>query len=485
MSSTVVVFLKGWQLEDELAQLEELSAAGGGLASTPADRWYWVIAGDHDGSQQRVIDRLREQNIHTTQARVFAPKVLRQVNEALADARPLADYLRGELLRQVRREHAQLLVRWRVDWPALATGASSLMAFIAQLSWWHPSEACPSLELPRGTLLGDTLRRSDGGSALQQLIGESPLMKRLRDTLCARAELPYPVLLIGETGSGKELAARVLHEESGRSGRLISVNAALLGPDRMAESELFGHTKGAFTDATKERLGRIREADKGTFFLDELDSLPLATQARLLRALAHVNDARIDVTPMGSEGEPHQVSARFVAALQRNPLDYDDFRRDLYFRIATIPIFIPPLNQRGEDLLEIAAEELARLPQDAAGGDPFRIAADAEQTFVEYTWPGNVRELQRIVLLGYLAAREANRREIRAEDVRPHLVDTKRRSFTGTESLEIQVAKYQLAAGEYALARHPGNKAAAARELGYKTGQDLERMLEVARKKLG
>lgn len=485
MSSTVAVFLKGWQLEQELGQLAQLSAAGGNPALAPVDAWYWVIAGGDGRSRARLIEQLKLQGIHAATGRVFAPQELQDVKKELASARPLADYLLKRLWAIARKEHERLFVRWPDDWLALISGVSSIMGLQGGLSWWHPKEAAPALALPVDTVLDTALRPRQASKAMESLVGQSPLMERLREILRARAPLPFPVLLIGETGSGKELAARVLHEESGRKGRFVPVNAALLGSDRMAESELFGHVENAYTDAKKERPGRIREAEDGTFFLDELDSLPRDMQARLLRAMARVNAAVIEVTPLGAPDDRRiEVPVRFVAALQRNPLELEDFRRDLYFRIATIQIEVPPLRLRDEDVLALAKRELGQLAGSLSGGGSFGFADDAQQIFREYRWPGNVRELQRMVLLGFLAARDANRREIQAEDVRPHLIDTTKR-FTDQGSLEIQVAKYQLAAGEYALARHPGNKAAAARELGYKTGQELERMMDVARKRLG
>jgi len=362
--------------------------------------------------------------------------------------------------------------------------------------------------MPRDALLSDLLQRSRGDGSIDQLVGSSKEMESLRAMLVRRAPLTYPVLLVGETGTGKEQCARILHQYSDRAdARFVPVNAALLGSD-LAESTLFGHEEGAFTGATRARLGRIREARDGTLFLDEIDSLPLAMQGKLLRALDHANDALIEVEPVGADleerkdsrkdkrkgghaasntapdkvGKVISVPVRFVSAMHENPFDSDAYRQDLYFRISTILIEIPALRDRGGDAVELA--EFFLKGHNGARPSPIGLHHSAHDALLDYRWPGNVRELERVILLGWLDALSDQRTEVKSDDIKKYLVK-ERAKFDQVGTLEQQVARYRVAAAEYAMARNPGNATAAARELGMTTGQDLMRMLARERPSAG
>ena len=243
-------------------------------------------------------------------------------------------------------------------------------------------------------------RGSAGGGAgdgllpgSDEIIGHSPVVSALLRELAVVAGSDLPVLLLGETGVGKELFARYLHQRSSRVERpLIHVNCAAL-PESVAESELFGHVKGAFSGATTDRPGRFEAADGGTLFLDEVGELPLSIQAKLLRVLQNG-----EIQRLGTD-RPRQVDVRIIAATNRNLRDSVRdglFRADLYHRLSVYPAPIPPLRERGSDVLLLAGHFL-ELNRMRLGLRSLRLAPDAEQALCSYRWPGNVRELEHAI----------------------------------------------------------------------------------------
>lgn len=232
------------------------------------------------------------------------------------------------------------------------------------------------------------------------LIGESPAIKAALAMAEAVASLDSTVLLTGESGTGKELFVERIHSLSPRrGGPLVNVNCAAL-PEHLVESELFGHVKGAFTGAVGAHPGRFLQAQGGTLFLDEVGDLPLAAQAKLLRVLQERS-----VQAVGGKGET-PVDTRIVAATNRN-LEEDvrqgRFRADLYFRLNVIPIHIPPLRQRPEDVLPLAEHFLSHFARGMGKPTP-RLSAEARSLLLAYDFPGNVRQLkhamERAVALG-------------------------------------------------------------------------------------
>lgn len=214
------------------------------------------------------------------------------------------------------------------------------------------------------------------------IIGESPAIKRAVALIERYATTNLPVLLVGATGTGKDVCAQYLHWRSGRAGRLVAVNCAAL-PRDTAESLLFGHRKGAFTGAVESRRGHLRCADAGTLFLDEVLDLPLEVQPKLLRAL----DLG-EVQPL-AEDVAERVDVRVIAAVQddvRGRLEAGVFRRDLFQRIAGIVILLPPLAARPEDILPLARHFAARHGQ--------VVRPQVEPVLLQYSWPGNARELR-------------------------------------------------------------------------------------------
>jgi len=244
-----------------------------------------------------------------------------------------------------------------------------------------------------------------------EIIGHSKVLERLIGELDVVADSDLPVLLIGETGVGKELFAQRLHQHSRRSGKpMVHVNCAAL-PESLAESELFGHLKGAFSGATADRAGRFEAANGGTLFLDEAGELPLPIQAKLLRVLQNGEIQRL------GEDRTRHVDVRIIAATNRQ-LDAGvrngHFRADLYHRLSVYPVQIPPLRERGRDVLEIAGNFLEQN-RSRLGVRSLRLSSAAEQALLSYDWPGNVRELEHVI--SRAALRAASRRTGNADIV--------------------------------------------------------------------
>lgn len=225
--------------------------------------------------------------------------------------------------------------------------------------------------------------------AASQLMGNTPAMVRVRDLLRQVADADVDVLVQGETGSGKEVVAQVLHRLSHRrDAPFVPINCGAL-PESVIESELFGHEAGAFTGAQKRRVGRIEHANGGTLFLDEIESMPLAMQVRLLRVL----ETR-QVTPLGTN-EHRDVDVRVVAATKADlgaPAMRGRFREDLYYRLNVITVAIPPLRDRLEDIPLLFTCFVARAAQRFNCAAPV-VDAAFRQRLLEHAWPGNVREL--------------------------------------------------------------------------------------------
>ncbi|MEZ4462495.1 MAG: nitric oxide reductase transcriptional regulator NorR [bacterium] len=233
-----------------------------------------------------------------------------------------------------------------------------------------------------------------------QVVGESPAMKRLQQEIAIVAPSDLSVLVTGETGTGKELVVRRLHELSPRRDKpMVHVNCAAL-PESIAESELFGHVKGAFSGAHQDRLGKFELAEHGTLFLDEIGELPLVLQAKLLRAIQFGEIQRV-----GSD-RAIRVDVRIVAATNRNleaAVAEGTFREDLYHRVSVYPIRTPALRDRMSDIDALAGFFLEKH-RGRLGTLPLRLTEAALEDLRAYAWPGNVRELESVLMRGALRA---------------------------------------------------------------------------------
>ena len=222
-----------------------------------------------------------------------------------------------------------------------------------------------------------------------QLVGESPSMQRVFDMIDRIGPGEANVIVTGESGTGKELVARAIHGKSGRSGPFLAINCAAV-PETLLESELFGHLRGAFTDAKTTRVGLFVEASGGTLMLDEIADMPLGMQAKLLRALEQKC-----VRPLGGSQEV-AFDARLIAATNRDleqAVKDRTFREDLFYRINVVHVRVPPLRARGTDILLLAQHFLMRAAG-RTGKNVTRIGRGVAERIIEYDWPGNVRELE-------------------------------------------------------------------------------------------
>jgi len=247
--------------------------------------------------------------------------------------------------------------------------------------------------LERGRLARELQQLSDRLARAEPLLGGSPRMQRLKAELATAARSESRILILGENGTGKELVARQVHRLSGRSrGPFVEVNCAAI-PEDLIESELFGHVRGAFTGAVGDRSGRFEQADGGTLFLDEVADMSLKTQARVLRVLQEQRFERV------GGASPIRVDVRVLAATNKDleeEIRQGRFREDLYFRLAVIPLRVPPLRERAEDVPVLAAHFIALFAHELKQR-PKAVDREAMRLLEEYAWPGNVRELRNLV----------------------------------------------------------------------------------------
>lgn len=230
-------------------------------------------------------------------------------------------------------------------------------------------------------------------SAAPVMIGSSTAMRSLRDRLARIAASDETVLIQGESGVGKELVAQTLHAQSGRAGDpMISLNCPVLS-EQLTESELFGHVRGAFTGADADRTGRFEMADGGSLLLDEVTEIDLGLQAKLLRVLQERTFERV------GSSDSRQIDVRVLATTNRDlseEIAKGRFREDLFYRLAVVPVSVPPLREREEDVIELAEHFLTQASH-RLGRDPLVLDGGARDLFLSHDWPGNVRELHNVV----------------------------------------------------------------------------------------
>ncbi|MEE8319290.1 MAG: sigma-54 dependent transcriptional regulator [bacterium] len=230
--------------------------------------------------------------------------------------------------------------------------------------------------------------------SLEGVVARSPAMVKILDTAKKVAEYQSHVLITGESGTGKEVLARAVHNLSPRKdGPFVGVNCGAV-PPTLLESEFFGHVRGAFTDAVSDKTGLFEEAGEGTLFLDEIGELPLDVQIKFLRAIQESEIRRV------GESTSIKVNPRIIAAtavdLERAVRE-GKFREDLFYRLSVVPIHIPPLRERKEDIKPLAEHLLGRVSQRLGGGGPLVLTKEAMKALMSYPWPGNVRELENLL----------------------------------------------------------------------------------------
>ena len=299
-----------------------------------------------------------------------------------------------------------------------------------------------------------------------EFIGDSPRMQELYKLVRQVAPARSNVFIVGETGTGKELVARALHQESARSGLFVPVNCAAIPAD-LLESELFGHQKGAFTGALRDRIGKCELADRGTLFLDEITEMPPALQAKLLRVIQEG-----EVERLGAQ-HPKKVDLRIVAATNRDPqqaVKDGQLRADLYFRLNVVRIDVPLLRDRAQDIPQLARHFLEKYANELGRKVPL-LSQDALDCLQEYAWPGNVRELENlmeracVLYVGDTVTREHLPADIAQRTASVAAVSTAAPNALVSLALNPQVEELEKTVILQALERSGNNKAAAARML--------------------
>jgi len=249
-----------------------------------------------------------------------------------------------------------------------------------------------------------------------EIIARSPAMEKALGMATRVARYPSPVLITGESGTGKELIARLIHNESDRSHRnFVPINCGAI-PENLLEAELFGYVRGAFTGAERERAGLFEEAAGGTLFLDEIGEMPPLLQVKLLRAIQEGEVRRL------GENRAREVDVRIIAATNKDLLEEvreGNFRQDLYYRIAVVPIHLVPLRQRREEIT-VLAQHFLEVHNERLGLELRGIEPDALRTLSDYSWPGNVRELENTIERAMVLASGP---KLTVDDLPPHISD--------------------------------------------------------------
>jgi len=286
------------------------------------------------------------------------------------------------------------------------------------------------------------------------MIGECAAMRRVKDLIRQSAAVHSRVMILGENGTGKELVAREIHRQSTRARKpFVEVNCAAI-PDALLESELFGHVKGAFTDARDNRPGKFEVADKGSLFLDEIGNLPYHLQAKLLAALQNRKISRI------GSNQTVPIDIRLICATNKNleqMVGEGQFREDLLYRINTIQIEVPPLRERGNDIL-VLADFFLKKYSSKYNKPGLKINQQAQDKLMKYTWPGNIRELQHTIEKAVILS-EGN--ILKAEDFFMRPVISGR-----ANELDLTLEEMERRMINQAIDRNNGNLSAAAEQLG-------------------
>src|SRR2546421_2541629 len=361
-----------------------------------------LVVEDHEGERRAIMQILKSEGFNVFGAE-NADKALGYIDENIDVV--LSDLQMGDV------SGIDLLNLWRQRKPdaqiILLTGHSSVDSAVQAIKAgaYHyvtkpinPDEVIVLVKramesVSKDKEIDNLRRRLDQKFGLDQIVGQSKLMKDVFAKIQKAAPVDSTVLILGESGTGKELVAQALHHNSPRKkGPFVAVNCAAV-PATLVESELFGHVRGAFTGATDRRIGRFEQADGGTLFIDEIGDFELGLQAKLLRVLE-----TLTLTPVGGH-EDRKVNVRVLAATSRDiekMVADGSFRQDLYYRLNVVQIVLPPLRDRPDDipiLVDHFLREIAANKHTA----PHRVSPEVMRRFSAYRWPGNVRELRNVL----------------------------------------------------------------------------------------
>src|SRR3954471_24972174 len=357
-----------------------------------------LVVEDHEGERRAIMQILRSEGF-TVFGAEDADKAMGYIDENIDVV--LSDLQMGDV------SGIDLLNLWKQRKPdvqfVLLTGHSSINSAVEAIKAgaYHyltkpinPDELILLIKravesLSKDKEIDNLRRRLDQKFGLDQIVGQSKLMKDVFAKIQKAAPVDSTVLILGESGTGKELVAQALHHNSPRKkGPFVAVNVAAV-PSTLVESELFGHVRGAFTGATDRRMGRFEQADGGTLFIDEIGDFELGLQAKLLRVLE-----TLTLTPVGGH-EDRKVDVRVLAATSRDlrkMVENGTFREDLYYRLNVVGITLPPLRERPDDI-PLLIEHFLKDITNSKHASPKRIAPEVLRRFQTYRWPGNVREL--------------------------------------------------------------------------------------------
>ena len=474
----------GWSAQDRSPAIADSRMREYSLAPMPAPPRILILE-DEEALLDALVRHFEKRGFAVTAAQRVA-EGLAEIDGASAQDRPFSVILTdlqfpdGDGRSIVKSAHARL-----PGCPVLVmTGSGSVSSSVEAMRFGAVTVLEKPLDL--ATLEGEVRQAMESQAELSGalgtaedagIIGSSAAIRAVLDVLLLAAPTDATVLVEGETGTGKELVAQALHRLSRRpGGPFVAVNCAAL-PEGLLESELFGHVRGAFTGATDTRQGRFRQANGGTLFLDEIGEMPLGVQAKLLRV---VQDRKVQ--PLGSD-KAQPVDVRIIAATHRNLESLaaqEKFRSDLFYRLNVVPLRIPALRERAEDVAQLATHFLR------SQGRARTFTKAALEALSRYPWPGNVRELENLVeRLGVLKPAG----DLDAADLPPHIRAAPEAARPGTAALPAEGVDLYAVLGEVedrlireALDRARGNQSQAARYLNLSRTTLVEKLRKLPRR---